>query len=143
MKFLMKHSLMVMAVTAIVITQFILPWSGVNDAYPIFNWSIFSFSLPTTQATTIRVTFKDNIGEHVCYLTLCPRELRTGNRNELIWKAVNWEKAVDKSLAKPTFFSNLDERITHYEILKVDIDHTKAFAPETITPVQVLGKWKE
>lgn len=131
-----------MAAVALFITQVIFPIKGNNDIFPIFNWSIFSFSVPKTQTTTIRVTFKDNLGEHVCYLTLCPRELRTGNRNELIWKAINWDKSQKNSGIRPDFFSALDERIAHYEIIRIEIDHTKAFNPETITPVEVLGKWE-
>lgn len=131
-----------MTALALLITQLIFPMSGNSDAFPLFNWSIFSFSIPKTQLTTIRVTFKDNTGEHVCYLTLCPRELFAGNRKELIWRAVDWEKNPQKSLKKPDFFSGLDERIIRYEILRIESDHTKAFSPKAITPLQVLGEWR-
>lgn len=132
-----------MATIAIIVTQFVFPIKGSNDIFPLFSWSIFSFSVPKTQTTTIRVTFKDNIGEHVCYLTLCPRELFAGNRKELIWRALDWEKNPNRSSGKPDFFTGLDERITLYEILRIEIDHTKALTSETITPLQVLGQWKD
>lgn len=131
-----------MAILALIVTQWVLPLSGYNDVFPLFNWSIFSFSIPKTQTTTIRVTFKDNTGEHICYLPLCPRELMAGNRKELIWRVNNWEKNTGKSLNKPEFFTGLDERIIRYEILRVETDHTKAFSSESTTPLKVLGDWR-
>ena len=142
MIFLKKNSLLVMAAIALLVTQIIFPVKGSNDIFPIFSWSIFSFSIPKTQTTTIRISFKNNNEEHVCYLTLCPRELFAGNRKELIWRVLDWGKNPQRPLGKPDFFTGLDDRITQFEILRIEVDHTKALSPKTITPLKVLGQWK-
>lgn len=129
-----------------VVSHLVLPPTKELEIFPLFNWSLFTYSYPYSDTITLKFHYQENGTIKECYLRTCPKELELGDRRILSYNILHWHKSlIQNDLLQIPFFLKLqppiDKKIISANLLVLRIDHTQKLSPQAFKEIKNIAQW--